>query len=333
MKFAGVVAACAAALGIAACTTFQQAPQYPTQPVTVIVPYPAGNAADVVGRIVAEKLAQIWGQPVVVENRPGRVTVPGVDSVAKSKPDGYTLLAHSISFAIDAGLITNLPYDPEKDFVAIAPFANQPFALVAAPSLGVKSVADLVAAAKARPGQLKFGSLGPTTQIYFVTEQFKKQTGIDSANVTYKGLVDANAATAKGEVAFWFPPVAGAMGGVREGKLVPLAVTADKRSAMLPQVPTMAEAGVPNMVSAAWFGMWAPAGTPRPIVDKIAQDVARALEAPDVREKLAKLGAEPMSMTPAEYARFVRSETEASRRLVQGLGIKPQPYVAEPAKQ
>jgi tripartite-type tricarboxylate transporter receptor subunit TctC len=309
----------------------QEAPQYPTKPVQVIVPYPTGNAADVVARIVAEKLSQIWGQPVVVENRPGRVTIPGVDSVAKSKPDGYTLLAHSISFSTDAGLITNLPYDPDKDFVAIAPFAKQPFALVAAPSLGAKSVADLVAMAKAKPGQLKFGSLGPTTQIYFVTEQFKKQTGISAANVTYKGLVDANAATAKGEVEFWFPPVAGAMGGVREGKLVVLAVTGEKRSPMLPQVPTMTEAGVPNMVSAAWFGMWAPAGVPPAIVNRIAQDVARALESPDVQEKLAKLGAEPMRMTPAQFAAFVRSEAEASKRLVQGLGIKPQPY--EPAKQ
>jgi tripartite-type tricarboxylate transporter receptor subunit TctC len=333
MKFAGVVTAFAAALGIAACGTFQQAPQYPTQPVKVIVPYPAGNAADVVARIVAEKLAQIWGQPVVVENRPGRVTIPGVDAVAKSKPDGYTLLAYGLPFATDPGLYTNLPYAPDKDFVAIAPFAKQPFALVAAPSLGAKSVAELVAAAKDKPGQLKFGSYGRTSPVYFVAEQFKRESGINAADVNYKGLVDANAAAAKGEVAFWFPPVAGAIGAIREGKLVALAVTGDKRSAMLPQVPTMAEAGVRNMESTAWFGMWAPAGVPRPIVDKVAKDVARALEAPEVREKLAKLGAEPMSMTPEQFATFVRSEADASKRLVQGLGIKPQPYVPEPAKQ
>ena len=145
-------------------------------------------------------------------------------------------------------------------------------------------------------------------------------------------MVDANAATAQGHVAFWFPPVAGAMGGIREGKLVALAVTGEKRSAMLPQAPTMAEAGVRNMESAAWFGMWAPAGVPPAIVDKIANDVARALEAPDVREKFAKAGAEPMSMTPGQFARFVRSETEANKRFVKELGIKPQPY-AEPAKR
>jgi tripartite-type tricarboxylate transporter receptor subunit TctC len=332
MKIASIVTACAAALGIAACAAFEQAPQYPTQPVKVVVPYPAGNAPDVVGRIVAEKLAQIWGQPVVVENRPGRVTIPGVDSVAKSKPDGYTLLAYTISMATDAALFTSLPYDPDRAFVAVAPFVKQPFALVAAPSLGVKSVGELVAMAKAKPGQLKFGSFGPTTTIYFVTEQFKKQTGIDAVNVTYKGLVDTNAATAKGEVAFWFPPVAGAVAGVREGKLVALAVTGEKRSAMLPQVPTMAEAGVRNLEAAAWFGMWAPAGTPRSIVDKISKDVGRALDSPDVREKLAKLGAEPMSMTPAEFAQFVRAETESGKRFLKELGVKPERYT-EPAKQ
>ncbi|MDP2825490.1 MAG: tripartite tricarboxylate transporter substrate-binding protein [Sulfuritalea sp.] len=283
-----------------------------------------------VARIVAEKLAQLWGQPVAVENRSIGVTVPGVDAVAKSKPDGYTLLAHSISFAVDAGLYTNLPYAPEKDFVAIAPFARQPFALVAAPSLGAKSVADLVAKAKAGP--LKFASLGTTTQVYFIAEQFKKQAGVDAANVSYKSLAESNAAVAKGEAAFWFPPVAGAMAGIREGKLVALAVTGEKRSAMLPQVPTMAEAGVRNMESAAWFGMWAPAGVPSRVVDKIAKDVERALQSPDVLEKLAKMGAEPMSMTPSQFARFIRGETDASKRFVSELGIKPQQYIA-PAKQ
>lgn len=328
MKISHLVSSFAVALGLAGCATVQQAP-YPSQAVKVIVPYPAGNAADVVGRIVAEKLSQMWGQPVNVENRPGAVTVPGVDAVAKSKPDGYTLLAHSISYAVDAGLYTNLPYDPEKDFVAVAPFARQPFALVASPSLGVKSVADLVAKAKA--GELKYASLGTTTQLYFVAEQFRKQAGFKAANVSYKSLAEGNGAVAKGEAAFWFPPVAGAMAGVREGKLVPLAVTGERRSAMLPQAPTMAEAGVRNMESHAWFGLWAPAGVPSGVVDKLSSDVERALMSADVREKLAKLGAEPMSMTPSQFARFVRGETEASKRFVGELGIKPQAYVA-PAK-
>lgn len=328
-RFAYLVSTCALALGIAGCAGTQEAAKFPAQPVKVVIPYPVGNAADVVGRIVAEKLSQIWGQPVTVENRGGPTTVPGVDSVAKAKPDGHTLLIHSISYAVDAGLYTNLPYDPAQDFVAVAPFARQPFALVASPSLGAKSVADLVA--KAKGGQLKFASLGTTTQVYFIAEQFKRQAGFNAANISVKSLAEANGAVAKGDAAFWFPPVAGAMAGVREGKLVPLAVTGDKRSAMLPQVPTLAEAGVAKMESHAWFGLWAPAGTPSGVVDRLAQDVERALAAPDVREKLAKLGAEPMSMTPAQFGRFVRGEIESSKRFTGELGIKPQAYVP-PAK-
>lgn len=330
MKLSRIVSACAVALTVAGCASMQEAQKYPAQPVKVVIPYPAGNAADLVGRVVAEKLSQQWGQPVTVENRGGPTTVPGVDAVAKAKPDGHTLLVHSVSYAVDAGLYTNLPYDPEKDFAPVAPFARQPFALVAAPSLGVKSVADLVAKAKA--GQLKFASLGTTTQIYFIAEQFKRQAKFNAANVTAKSLVEGNGAVAKGDVAFWFPPVAGAMAGIREGKLVPLAVTGDKRSPMLPQVPTMAEAGVPNMESYAWFGLWAPAGVPSAVVDKLAQDVERALASPDVREKLAKMGAEPMSMTPSQFGRFVRGETAASRRFTGELGIKPQAY-SPPARQ
>jgi len=329
MKLSNLVSACIVALSATGCASLQEDVKFPTRAVTVIVPYPQGNTADVVARTVAEKLAQLWGQAVTVENRPGPVTVPGVDAVAKAVPDGHTLLAHSISFAVDAGLYSNLPYSPEKDFTAVAPFARQPFALVASPSLGVKSVAELVA--RSRSGPLKFASLGTTTQIYFIGEQFKKQAGFSATNASYKSLAEGNAAVAKGEAAFWFPPVAGAVAGIRDGKLIPLAVTGDKRMAMLPQVPTMAEAGVSGMESAAWFGMWAPSGVPAGVVARIAKDVERAVASPEVMDKLAKLGAEPMRMTPSQFAAFVRAETDASRRFVTELGIRPQPY-AVPAK-
>lgn len=321
----------AVALCLAGCATIEETPPYPVQPVKLIVPYPEGNVADTFGRIVASKLSELWGQPVAVENRPGGVTIPGVDAVAKAKPDGYTLLVHSISYAVNASLYTNLPYDPEKDLVPVVPFAKQPFVLAASPSLGAKSVSDLVAMTQAKLGQYKFASLGETTQVHFVAEQFKRQAGIQTDSIIYKGVVDANAATAKGEVAFWFPPVAGAMGGIKEGKLVPLAVTSDRRSAMLPQVPTMAEAGIRDMESAAWFGMWAPAGTSAGVIDKISKDVAQVLNAPDVREKFAKAGAEMMSLTPGQFAAFVRNEIDASRQFVKQLGIKKQAY-APPAK-
>lgn len=331
MKFPNMVlSACAVAIAVAGCAGTQETVNYPAQPVTVVIPYPAGNAADVVGRIVAEKLGKLWGQPVTVENRGGPTTVPGVDSVAKAKADGHTLLIHSISYAVDAGLYSNLPYDPEKSFAPVAPIARQPFVLVTSPALGVGSVAELVG--KAKGGSMKYASLGTTTQVYFVAEQFRRQAKFDATNVSVKSLVEANGMLAKGDAAFWFPPVAGAMGGIKDGKLIPLAVTADRRVAMLPQVPTMAEAGVPKMESYAWFGVWAPAGTSAAVVDRVAQDVERALAAPEVREKLAKLGAEPMSMTPAKFGRFVSSEIEASKRLTAELGIKPQAYTP-PAKQ
>ncbi len=312
----------AVALGLAGCASVQQAPPYPTKAVRVVIPYPAGNTVDVFGRVVTDKLAQMWGQPVIVENRPG---LASVDAVAKSAPDAYTLLVHGMSFALDAAVYENLPYSAEKDFTAVAPFAAQPFALVAAPSLGVRTLAELVALAKAQPGRFSYASYGPTNQLYFLAEQLKKQTGIDAGNVTVPGLVEGNAAVAQGRVAFWLPPIAGAMAGIRDGKLIALGVTGDVRSPMLPQVPTLDEAGVGNMRNAsAWFGMWAPAGVPRALIEKIAADVARALESPEVREKLVKAGAMPLSMSPAEYARFVRSEIDVSRQFVKDLGVKPQ---------
>ncbi|MBK9136505.1 MAG: tripartite tricarboxylate transporter substrate binding protein [Betaproteobacteria bacterium] len=329
MKFRSMWFLGAAAVGLLGCAGMQEAPKYPTQPVTVVIPYPPGNAADLVGRAMAEKLAQLWAQPVNVVNRPGPTTVPGADSVAKAKADGLTLLVHSISFATDAGLFTQLPYDAQKDFIAIAGIAKQPFVLVTTPALGATKVNELVEKAKGTP--LKYASLGPTTQITFVTEQFKKLTGMAATNAPQRSAAEANAAVMKGDAAFWFAPVAAAVPLIRDAKVTALGVTGDARSAALPQVPTMAEAGVPKLVSHAWFGLWAPTGVPKAVVDRIALDVDRALQAPDLLDKLNKLGAAPMRLGPAPFAAFVRSETDASRSLVGDLGIKPQVYTP-PAK-
>lgn len=320
------VAACTLVMGIAGCANQLAAPAYPTRAVRVVVPYPAGNAADSFGRLLADKLAQQWGQPVTVENVAGSGTVPGVNAVAKAPADGYTLLVHSISFAVDASLYTGLPYDAARDFTAVAPIAKQPFALVASPGAGIGTVADLVAKARAKPGEMKFASLGATTQIFFVAEQFKKQAGVSAGNVSYKSVLEANTALAKGDAAFWFPPVAGALPGIREGKLVPLAVTAERRLPSLPNVPTMAEAGVPGMTTSAWFGVWAPAAVPVRVVNRLARDIESALAAPDIQEKLARMGAEPMRMSPNEFGAFVTSEIESSRRFTRELGIQPQLY-------
>lgn len=276
------------------------AQDYPAKPVKVIVPFTEGSATDLFARIVSKKLSELWGQPVAVENRAGAGGTLGADVVAKSAPDGYTLLVNSSAHAANAALYSKLPYDPQKDFVEIAPIATQPFILVVGATSGIKSVSELVAMAKAKPGQIKFGSAGTGSGTHFCAEKFRLAAGIDVVHVPYKGGPEANAATIAGDVTYWFPPLAMALKNVKEGKLLALGVASAKRSGALPEAPTMAEAGV-SLEDANWFGVWAPAGIPAGVADKLAKDVARAVASPDVREQLVKLGAEPMSMTPAEF--------------------------------
>lgn len=313
--FLAVVGMCFGAASFAA--------DYPAKPVKVVCPFTEGSATDVFARIVAKKLSEMWGQPVTVENRAGAGGTVGADAVAKSAPDGYTLLINSSAHAANAALYSRLPYDPQKDFVEIAPIATQPFVLVVGPSAGVKSVSELTAMAKAKPGQIKFGSAGMGSGTHFCAEKFKTAAGIDVAHVPFKGGPEANAAAIAGEVTYWFPPLAMALKNVQEGKLLALGVSSAKRSSALPEVPTMAQAGV-ILEDVNWFGVWAPAGTPASVADKLAKDVARAVSSPDVREQLAKLGAEPMSMTQAEFGKFVRSEMESAARTAKAAGIKPQ---------
>jgi tripartite-type tricarboxylate transporter receptor subunit TctC len=297
------------------------AQDYPTKPVLVIVPYSQGSATDVIGRAVSKKLSEFWGQPVTVENRPGGGL--GVDAVAKSSPDGCTLLVDSSAYAASTAIYAKLPYDPGKDLVAIAPFGRQPFALVVGPGAGVKTVKELVAAAKAKPG-LSYGSAGTGTGTHFAAEKLKSATGIEVTHVPFKGGPEANAETASGKVFFWFPPVAMALKDVKEGKLIALGVTSAKRSSVLPDVPTMAEAGVAGVEDGNWWGLWAPAGTPAGVLAKLEKDVARALAAPDLIEQFAKMGLEPMKMSSAAFGEFVRGEMETAKQTVKALGIKPQ---------
>lgn len=299
------------------------AQEYPTKPVKVIVPFTAGSATDVFARILGQKLSELWGQPLEIENVPGAGGTVGAGKVAKAQPDGYTLLMTSSAHAINPALYSKLPYDTLKDFINIAPFAKQPFVLVVGRSAGVKNVSELIKDAKAKPGQVKFGSAGTGSGAHFVAEKFKLAAGIDTVHSPYKGGPEANADTMAGRVTYWFPPVAMALKEVQAGNLLALAITSAKRSDVLPNVPTMAEAGV-AVEDVTWWGVWAPAGVPVSLVNKIAESVEQALVIPEVREKLAKLGAEPMSMSSAEFASFVRSEIEAAVRIAKAAGIKPQ---------
>ena len=306
------------------CVPLAMGQGYPSKPVHVIVPFTAGSATDILARTFGQKLSEMWGQPVVVDNRPGAGGTIGAGIVAKSAPDGYTLLVHSAAYAYNPSIYSGLSYDTATDFVEIVPLAGQPNVLIVAPSLGVKSVKELIALAKQKPGQLNVGSAGTGSGTHINAEKFKLAAGIDVVHVPYKGTPEALNDTMAGRVSYFFSPISAALPNVREGKLVALGVSTSKRSSALPDVPTIAEAALPGFDYNLWVGLFAPAGTPPDVVDKINKDVDRVLQLPDVKERLASLGAEAMPMTPAEFKKFVQTEIAESAKVIKAAGIKAQ---------
>lgn len=307
------------------CSAAAFAGEYPDKPVKIIVPFTEGSATDIIARAVGQKLSSLWGQPVAFENVAGAGGTAGTDRVAKSAPDGYTLLIHANAYAVSPAMYAKLPYDPAKDIADIAPLTRQPHVLVVGPASGMKSVSDVIKAAKAKPGEIRFGSSGLGSGTHLAAEKFKLAAGIDVGHVPYKGGPEANADTASGKVLYWFPPLPLALKSVRAGQLVAIGVTSAKRMSDLPDVPTIAESGVAGFGEMwTWVGMWAPAGIPAAAKDKLAKDVARALSSPDLRDQLIKLGGEPMSMTSDEFSKFVRSEMAVAAQIVKEAGIKPQ---------
>jgi tripartite-type tricarboxylate transporter receptor subunit TctC len=300
------------------------AQDYPHKPVKIIVPFTAGSATDILARTVAQKLNELWNQAVVVDNRGGAGGTIGAGIVAKSPADGYTLLVHSAGQAVNPFIYPSLPYDTLKDFVQVAPLGGQPNVLVVAPSSGYKTVADLIADAKRRPGVLNFGSAGIGSGTHINGEKFKLAATIDVVHVPYKGTPEALTDAMTGRIAYFFSPVSAALPLVRDGKLLALAVSSAKRSSVLPNVPTVAESGLPGFDYNLWVGMFAPAGTPAEVIEKINHDVNRVLGEADVRERLTSLGAEAMPMSAAEFDRFVRAEMEDAAKVVKAAGIKVQ---------
>jgi tripartite-type tricarboxylate transporter receptor subunit TctC len=296
---------------------------YPTKPVKVVVPFTAGSATDILARTFGQKLSEMWGQPVIIENHPGAGGTIGAAIVAKAAPDGYTLLVHSAAQAYNPSIYPNLSYDTTKDFVEIVPLAGQPNVLVVAPATGYKTVGELIAAAKKKPGELNFGSAGTGSGTHINAEKFRA-AGIDVVHIPYKGTPEALTDTMTGRVTYFFSPISAALPNVREGKLVALGVSTAKRSSALPNVPTIAESGLPGFDYNLWVGMFAPAGTPADIVDKINRDVGRVLQTPEAKERLAALGAEAMPMSPAEFRKFVRDEIDDSAKVIKAAGIKVQ---------
>jgi len=309
---------------LALCATLASAQGYPNKPVKVVVPFTPGSATDILARTLGQKLSEQWGQPVIVENRAGAGGTIGAGVVAKSPPDGYTLMVHSSGHAVNASMYPTLPYDTTKDFVEVATLGGQPNVLVVAPASGLRTVADLIAAAKKSPGALNYGSAGIGSGTHVNAEKFKLAAGIDAVHIPYKGTPEAITDTMTGRVTYFFSPISAALPNIREGKLVALGVSTAKRSSALPNVPTIAESGLPGFDYNLWVGLWAPAGTPQDIVEKINADVAKVLAMPDVRERLAALGAEPMVMTPADFRKFMREEIDDAAKVVKAAGIKAQ---------
>jgi tripartite-type tricarboxylate transporter receptor subunit TctC len=297
---------------------------WPAKPLRAIVPVGAGSSTDIVHRLVLQQVSAQLGQPVVVENRVGAGGTIGSAMVAKAAPDGYTILAHGSAHTIAPALYKSLTYDPSRDFVAVAPVGISPCVLVVSPARGWSSVADLVAAAKAQPGALNFSSVGVGSATHLSAERFAASAGIRAVHIPFKGGAEAMLEVIAGRVDFFFGPVALVLPHIREGKLRALAVNTAGRSTVLPDVPTLREAGFKDAEYPIWFGLFVPAKTPSDIVGKLGRETLKALEVPEVRDKLAALGVDPMPMPPAEFTAYVDKEIALNAGLARKAGLEPQ---------
>ena len=311
------------AIAFAAVTTTQALAQsYPAKPIKIVVPYPPGGFNDTLGRTLAAKFTEAWGQPAIVENKPGANTLIGSDFVAKSPPDGYTLLIVAFPFAVTPSLIKNMPYDTVSDFAPVILAATSPNLLVVNPQLPVKSVSELVALAKSKPNSLSYASTGNGSSNHISMELFKTLAGVDIVHIPYKGSAPAVTDLLGGQVQLMFDNVPNVLPQVKAGRLRALATSGAKRTPLSPEVPTVAEAGVPGYELTVWFGLVVPAGTPRTIVQKLNAEVVRILAMPDVRERFMAQGVEPLGSTPEQFGEHIRSQMAKWAKVVQDAGVK-----------
>jgi tripartite-type tricarboxylate transporter receptor subunit TctC len=312
------------ALGLGLASPEVRAEQWPTRPLKVVVPIAAGSVIDTASRVVSEQLSTQLGQSIVVENRPGAGMTIGSNLVAKADPDGYTVLATSSAHAIAPAIYPNLSYQPARDFAAVVPLGTSPFVLVVSPARGFKTARDLVAAANAKPGAFNFSSPGVGTASHLSAERFLSSAGVQAVHVPFKGGAEAMTEVMAGRVDFFFVALGAALPHIRDGKLSALAVNGAARSAALPEVPTLREAGFTNAEYPTWFGLFLPAKTPREIVDKLHRETLKALREPKVRDRLEKLGVDLMLMTSAELDAYVETEIAINAALVKAIGLKPE---------
>ena len=309
---------------LAFCTAGALAQSYPTRAIKLVVPSSPGGGTDIVARILGQKLSEQLGQQFVVENRAGAGTVIGNDAVAKSAPDGYTLLMGLSTLAINPSMYAKLPYDALRDFALISQSVSACNILILHPSVPAKTVVELIALARAKPGSLTFGSAGMGTNPHLSGELFKSLARIDMVHVPFKGSGQSIISQVAGEIAANFPSVPTAMPYVKAGRLRGIGVTTLKRVEVLPFVPSIAEAGLPGYEATQWFGLLAPAGTPRPIIDRLYQESSRALRSAEMKERMTAEGLEVVGSTPEEFASYIRSETEKWTQVIKAAGIKPQ---------
>ena len=294
---------------------------YPSKPIRFITPYPAAGGNDILARLIGQKLTESWGQQVVVEDRPGGNTVIGTEAVAKSPPDGYTIIMTTSSHVIMPSLL-HLPYDPIKDFAAVATVAGTELMLVIHPSVPAKNLQEFIALAKAKPGVLSYGTGGSGNPNHLAAVLLEILAGIKMQHVPYRGAAPIIADLMGGQVQLSFLSLINVESQIKSGRLKAIAVSGDKRMSALPQVPTFTEAGLPNMDIKQWYGVLAPAGTPRAIIDKLANEIARILAMPDVQAKLAQQGADPLITAPDQFAAQMRADLARYAKTIKTANIK-----------
>ena len=316
----------AALVFLAAANSHETSAQtYPTKPIRIIVATGAGGGTDFNARLVAQKLTEQFGQPVIVENRPGGSTIIGTEAVVRAAPDGYTLLAAQATLTINPGMMTKLPYDARRDLAPVTQTLAAANVLSVHPSVPARSVKELIAVARAKPGALVYGSAGLGSSPHLAGELFKSLAKADLLHVGYKGSGASVISLLSGETAVGFPSVVSSIQFIKAGRLRALGVTTLTRTQALPEVPPIAEAGLPGYEATQWFGFLAPAATPRAVIDKLQQEIARALRTPEMMQRLVVEGMDVVASTPDEFAKYLRSETDKWTKVIKAAGIQPQP--------
>jgi tripartite-type tricarboxylate transporter receptor subunit TctC len=313
---------CLVAIGALAPAAALAQAAYPNKPIRVIVPFAAGSTTDIIARAIADKMGQSMGQTLVIDNRGGASGTIGQAAVATAAPDGYTIMIHSSSHTVSPSTFSKLPFDTVGDFAGVTPISTTPNVLVISPGKNIKTLQQLVANAKAKPGSMNFASAGQGSATHLNAEKFKMAAKIDATNIPFKGSAEAVTEVLSGRVDYYFSPIAPVIGQIKEGSLLALAVGSPRRASALPDVPTTAEAGVPGSEFNFWIGMMAPAKTPRDIVNRLHDEVVKALATPEVKERFLKLGADAWTLKPEQFDAYIKDEIKSNADLVKAAGLQ-----------